>query len=130
MYGLKPDVDLNFFVGKDLNQVAVGPADVQFNFSGPMPKDLSVAQRLVSLSVQGRIEHDSKGVINEWDGDENNPRSAASLLGLVGKSVVSMHGDPDGTLTLTFSNGDVVTVFDNEGYEAYQICNGDERIYV
>ncbi|MBX3333591.1 MAG: hypothetical protein KF876_05670, partial [Nitrospira sp.] len=102
----------------------------QFHFSVPMPKDLSVPQSVASLSVQSRVEHTSGDVVTEWDGDENNPRSAASLLGLLGSSVTSVHGDPDGTLTLTFSNGDVVTVFDNEGYEAYQIGNGDQRIYV
>ncbi|MDX2250916.1 MAG: DUF6188 family protein [Nitrospira sp.] len=128
MYGLKPDIDLNFFVGRDLNAVTVGPFDVQFNFDGPV---LSPGvQSLLSLAVQSRIEHSSKEIVNEWEGAENNPPSAASLLGLVGKSVVSVYGDPDGTLTLTFSNGDVVTVFDHEGYEAYQICYEDQRIYV
>jgi Family of unknown function (DUF6188) len=128
MYGLPPDVDLNFFVGRDLNHVEVGLANVRFNFDGPVLAP--GVQDLLSLTVQSRIEHSSKGSVNEWEGDENNPLSAASLLGLVGKSVVTVHGDPDGTLTLTFSNGDAVTIFDNEGYEAYQICNGDQRIYV
>ena len=128
MYGLKPDVDLSFFVGRELNAVTVGPADVQFNFDGPV---LSPGvQSLLSLAVQNQIEHSSKGVVNEWDGDENMPLSAASLLGLLGSSVVSVQGDPDGTLTLEFSNGDSVTVFDCEHYEAYQICYEDQRIYV
>lgn len=130
MYGLKPDVDLSFFIGKDLIQLAVGPGDVQFNFSGPMPSDLSVAPSPVSLSVQSRIEHSSREVITEWGRDESKPRSAASLLGLVGSSVVSVQGDPDGTLTLEFSNGDIVTVFDTEGYEAYQIFYEGVTIYV
>jgi len=130
MYGLKPDVDLSFFIGKDLVQLAVGPGDVQFNFSGPMPSDLSVAPSLVSLFVQSRIEHSSKEVITEWGEDENKPLAAASLLGLIGSSVVAVQGDPDGTLTLEFSNGDVVRVFDTAGYEAYQICYEDQRIYV
>ena len=68
--------------------------------------------------------------MSEWEGDENKPRCAASLLGLLSSSVTSVQGDPDGTLVLTFSNGDTVTVFDQEGYEAYQIGNGDQRIYV
>ena len=119
MYGLKSDADLGFFIGKTLEQVAVGSYDVQFHFHGP-----------VSLSVQNQIQHDSKGVVNEWDGDENMPLSAASLLGLLGSSVVSVQGDPDGTLTLEFSNGDVVMVFDREGYEAYQIRNGDQLVIV
>ena len=128
MYGLKPDVDLSFFVGRDLNGVYVGLANVQFDFNGPSFA-LGV-QSLLSLTVQSRIEHSSKGSVYEWEGAENNPLSAASLLGLVGKSVVSVHGDPDGTLALTFSNDDVVTIFDQEGYEAYQICYEDQRIYV
>jgi len=119
MYGLKADVDLSFRMGKELIQVAVGPADVQFNL-----------HESVSLSVQSRVEHSSKGSVKVWEGDENEPISACSLLALIGSSVVSVQGDPDGTLTLEFSNGDFVKVFDTEGYEAYQICNGDQRIYV
>lgn len=112
----------------ELNEVAVGSYNLRFNFDGPV---LSPGvQSLLSLTVQSRIDHSSNESVNEWEGDENNPLSATSLLGLVGKSVVSVHGDPDGTLTLTFSNGDVVTVFDHEGYEAYQICYEDQRIYV
>ena len=128
MYGLKPDVDLGFFVGRDLNLVEVGLANVRFNFDGPT--FAPGVQSLLSLAVQSRLEHSSKGSVYEWEGAENNPLSAASLLGLVGKSVVSVHGDPDGTLALTFSNDDVVTIFDQEGYEAYQICYEDQRIYV
>lgn len=128
MYGLPPDIDLSFFVGRELNIVEVGLANVRFNFDGPV---LAVGvQSLLSLTVQSRIEHTSRGSVSEWEGAENNPPSAASLLGLVGRSVVSVQGEPDGTLTLTFSNGDVVMVFDQEGYEAYQICYEDQRIYV
>lgn len=128
MYGLKPDVDLSFFVGRELNQVAVGSYNIQFNFDGPVLS--SGAQSLLSLSVQSRVEHSSKGVVKEWEGDENMPLAAASLLGLIGSSVVSVQGDPDGTLTLEFSNGDVVRIFDTEGYEAYQICYEGVSIYV
>lgn len=117
MYGLKPDVDLSFFLGKELIQVAVGPYDVQFHF-----------HESVSLSVQNRIEHISEGVETEWDGDENKPLAAASLLGLIGSSVTSVQGDSDGTLTLRFSNGDLLRVFDdNEHYESYQINPSDGR---
>lgn len=119
MYGLKPDVDLSFLIGRELIQVAVGSYDVQFHF-----------HESVRLSVQNQIEHISKEIVHEWDGDENQPLAAASLLGLLGSSVTSVQGDLDGTLTLTFSNGDVVTVFDREGYEAYQIGNGDQQIIV
>ncbi|OQW61006.1 MAG: hypothetical protein BVN28_08200 [Nitrospira sp. ST-bin4] len=117
MYGLKPNVDLRFFVGKELIQVAVGPADVQFHF-----------HERVSLSVQSRIEHISEGVETEWDGDENKPLAAASLLGLISSSVTSVQGDSDGTLSLRFTNGDLLKVFDDsEHYESYQINPGDGK---
>lgn len=117
MYGLKPDVDLSFFVGKELIQVAVGSYDVQFHF-----------HESVSLSVQSHIEHISEGVETEWDGDENKPLAAASLLRLIGSSVTSVQGDSDGTLTLRFANGDLLQVFDdNEHYESYQINPGDGK---
>jgi len=128
MYGLPPDIDLSFFVGRELNQVAVGAYNIQLNFDGPV---LSPGvQSLLSLSVQSRVEHNAKEIVEEWEGDESMPLAAASLLGLIGLSVVSVQGDQDGTLTLEFSNGDVVRVFDTEGYEAYQICYEDQRIYV
>ena len=128
MYGLKSDVDLSFFVGRELTSVEVAPFNVQLNFDGPV---LSPGvQSLVSIAVQSRVEHSSKGIVREWDGKKNVPISAASLLGLIGSAVVSVQGELDGTLTLEFANGDVVTVFDHEGYEAYQIFNGDQTIYV
>ena len=127
MYGLEPDIDLSFFVGRDINHVEVALANVRLNFDGPVLAP--GVQDLLSLTVEGRIEHRCKESVTEWE-VANNPLSAASLLGLVGKSVVSVHGDPDGTLTLTFSNGDIVTVFDQEGYQAYRIWNGDEQIIV
>ncbi|MEK9142250.1 MAG: DUF6188 family protein [Nitrospirota bacterium] len=128
MYGLPENIDLSFFVGRELNGLTVGIANVQFNFDGPV---LSPGvQSLLSLSVQSLIEHSSNGVVNGWDRDENNPLSAATLLSLVGKLVTAVQGDIDGTLSLRFSNGDVLTVFDSEGYDAYQICYEDQRIYV
>lgn len=117
MYGLNPDVDLSFFIGKELMQVAVGSYDVQLHF-----------YESVSLSVQGRIEHISEGVVTEWIGDENKPLAAASLLGLLGSSVTSVQGDSDGTLTVHFTNGDLLKIFDdNEHYESYQINPGDGK---
>ena len=117
MYGLKPDVDMSFFLGKELIQVAVGPYDVQLHF-----------HESVSLSVQSHIEHISEGVETEWDGDENKPLAAASLLALIGSSVTSVQGDSDGTLTSRFTNGDLLKVFDDdEHYESYQINPGDSK---
>ncbi len=128
MYGLPENIDLSFIVGRELNGLSVEIANIQFDFDGPV---LSPGvQSLLSLSVQSRIEHNLNGVVNEWDADENNPPSAASLSGLVGQPVSAVQGDTDGTLTLTFTRGDDVTVFDNEGYEGYQICYEDQRIYV
>ena len=131
MYGLKADIDLSFFMGRELTQVAVGSYNVQLHFHGPMPSDLSVAQSVVSLSVQGRLEHSSKGSVKEWDGDENMPLSAASLLGLIGSSVVSVQGDPDGTLTLGFSNQEVLVLYDDSShYESYTIRHDDDLFIV
>jgi hypothetical protein len=59
MYGLPENIDLSFFVGRELNEVAVGTYNIQFNFDGPV---LSPGvQSLLSLSVQSRIEHSSNG---------------------------------------------------------------------
>lgn len=119
MYGLPRDIDLSFFCEKELIQVSVGLYDVQLHFHDS-----------VSLSVQSRIEHTSKGILTFWEQEETPPISASSLLTLLSSHVVSAHGIPDGTLILQFSNGDIVKVFDSEGYEAYQINNKGQHIIV
>jgi hypothetical protein len=119
MYGFPRDIDLSFFCGKELIQVSVGIYDVQLHF-----------HESVSLSIQNRIEHTSKGIITVWEQEETPPISASSLLTLLGSCVVSAHGVSDGTLTLQFANGDIVKVFDAEGYESYQINNNGELIIV
>jgi len=49
-------------------------------------------------------------------------------ISFIGSSVTSVQGDSDGTLTLRFTNGDLLKVFDDdEHYESYQINPGDSK---
>lgn len=119
MYRLPKDIDLSFFRARELLGIVFGLHQFQMQFD-----------RSLLLSIEGRIEHTLQKSVTSWD-QGKPPISAASLLTLLGLSVVSATGTEDGTLTLEFSNSDIVKVFDsNEGYESYQINNNDEIIIV
>jgi len=120
MYGLKPDFDLSFFIGKELTQVAVGLCDVQLHF-----------HEQVSLSITSQTEHTSKDGVMVWDGDKKMPTLASSLLSLIGTNITSVEGLPDGTLTLGFSNQEVLVLYDDSShYESYTIRHGDDLFVV
>jgi hypothetical protein len=118
MYGLPQDIDLSFFSGKELIQVAIGLFNVQLHFEGS-----------VSVSVEHRIEHTSEESTLFWEQEVTPPVSTSSLLNLIGSNVTLASAVPDGTLTLQFSNGDTVRVFDQED-EAYTVHNGNQTFIV
>ena len=107
MHGLAPDVDLGFLLGKTIEQVAVGPHDVQlhYRFGG------------ITIEYKFRLKHPTLGEI-EWDGA---PENATRIVTLVSTRITGVSGQPDGTLVLRFSNGVLLTIFDCESREAYTI---------
>jgi Family of unknown function (DUF6188) len=110
MYGLPKDIDLSFLLGKDLEQVAIGRYCVNLNFYDD-----------TWISIQSCFIHQSSGVEHEWI-QELPPSAASSVLSLLKASIVDAKGETDGTLTCTFSNGDLLTVYDDDPhYECYQI---------
>ena len=75
MYGIKPETDLSFLVGKDVLQVSIGPHDAQINYDGG---NISIWS-CFRLSTQDGLEF-------EWLGKE--PSKAKELVRLVSTSIV------------------------------------------
>ena len=112
MYGLNKDTDLTFLKGQEVTQVAIGTFQVQFCFD----KD-------AIISVEGEFQYFSENSSSHWR--QGTPEAAAPTLRLLGSSVQNVDGKEDGTLDLTFSNGDRLVVKDNsEQYESYTISGG------
>jgi len=59
------------------------------------------------------------------------PITESNLMRLLEKTILNASGNDKGDLTLTFQDGDVLTIYDNApSYESYKIQNGDEIIIV
>jgi len=112
VYGLSKDTDLSFLSGQEVTQVAIGVFQVQFHFD----KD-------AIISVEGEFQYFSENSSSHWH--QGTPEAAAPALRLLGSSIQKVDGKEDGTLDLTFSNGDRLVVKDNsEQYESYTIAGG------
>ena len=119
MYGLREDINLKFFIGRTLENVNFGIAIVQLLFDEE-----------TGISVEMHLEHQSKETLSVWDGDQHIA-AVASLVHLIGCTITNIETQTDGTLTLVFSNGDVVTLYDDTSlYQAYHIWHGDDPMIV
>ena len=112
MYGLNKDTDLSFLKGQEVIQIAIGVFQVQFHFD-----------RDAIISVEGEFQYLSENNSSHWR--QGTPEAAAPALRLLGSSIQNVDGKEDGTLDLTFSNGDHLVVRDNsKEYESYTISGG------
>lgn len=109
MYGLKEGTDLSFLKGRELIQLAIGCYQVIFAFD-----------QETSISVESGYElHTNEGV-TVWT--PGKVQTAVSALGLLGRAITEVQGEVSGTLTLTFSGGDLLIISDSsKHYESYQI---------
>jgi hypothetical protein len=118
MYGLPIDTDLTFLHGKELESVSIGLHDVILHFD-----------ERVKITVTSECKYQTK--TGETISIENYPASASLICKLINHSIVDAQGEENGTLSLKFSNGDTLIIYDDsEQYEAYQIQNGDKLIVV
>ena len=114
MYGLDMTMDLSFLVGREAIQIAIGQYQVIFNFDED-----------VRISVESEFRHiSSDGDISNWH--PRAPHTAAATLRLLGAKIEKVSGHKDGTLKLTFSGGDTLTILDSsKEYQSYDItCPG------
>ena len=118
MYGLKDNIDLSFLKDREVIQVAIGTYQVIFAFDED-----------VTVSVEGQFEYSPKSGAVQWR--PAAPHVAASTVGLLGAKVESLHSDKDGTVVLSFSNGDRLVLRDvSKEYESYQITHRGGTIVV
>lgn len=119
MYGLDMAIDLSFLIGRETIQIAVGQFQVIFNFDENVSISVESEFRLIAPA----------GDASAWH--PNAPQTAAAALHLVGSKVEKVSGQKDGTLTLTFSGGDILTILDSsKEYQSYDITYPGTTIVV
>ncbi len=113
MYGFSPSTadNLAFLVGKEICQVAIGSYDVQFRWGNG------------GISVWHRFIYKPKNS-TEIIWREGQPESATHTIRLLQSAIISVKCSKD-VLSLDFSNGDHLDIFDSEQYESMSIQNGN-----
>jgi hypothetical protein len=108
MYGLQPGMSFEFLVGATLQQVSVGRHQVILSFDDA-----------ISISVESSLAIERDGWSQRYD---DLVSGASELVGLLECSIDSASGAPDGTLSVQFSNGSRLSIFDtSKQFESYQI---------
>ena len=117
MYGLPKDINLDFFLNKQLINISIGYHSLILNFDDYLSITVSSAIKCIDpngLSLKG----------------EDFRNMASTLAFQLTHTVVSVEGKEDGTLKLAFDNGRIIEIYDDsEMYESYVIKN-DEQIIV
>lgn len=120
MYGLRKDIDLSFLNGREVGQVAIGIYQIQFGFDED-----------VRISVEGQFAYFDGQEEWVWKPEPGAALIAARTVSLLGATIQTFDGKEDGTLTLTFSNGQRLTIVDNsKEYESYDITLPGRTIIV
>ncbi|HEY4951680.1 MAG TPA: DUF6188 family protein [Candidatus Acidoferrales bacterium] len=111
MYGLKKDIDLSFLSGRELIQVAIGLYQTLFRFDDDL-----------AISVEGEFIYFDGQSQWIWSYGQNLASTAARTVGLLGATIESFETNANGTLALSFSNGQRLTILDSsKEFESYGI---------
>ncbi|MEJ7623683.1 MAG: DUF6188 family protein [Pyrinomonadaceae bacterium] len=119
MYGLPDDFSTDFLLGRNLEQICINENQVYFHFDNQL-----------FITVEGtyayqNVESEAGELLIEV------PRFDANVLQLLGSSVRKCASSPDGTLNLSFDNGQTLTMLDSSReFESYQIRYKDLIIIV
>jgi hypothetical protein len=120
MFGLPRETKLDFLIGCELLQMAVGEFQLILHFSHSV--DLSVESKL-----ELKASADSVSLI--WE--PKRLSDLARFATIVGLSVTDYEIPGDGRLILHFGNGGVLTAYDsNKDHESYQVTRGSETFIV
>lgn len=101
MNGLPPTIDLGFFYGRRLDQLALGEHHARLNFDAD-----------VTIDVEGELS---------LDGERFSVRDAHHLHVLLGLVVRGASKIGDGDLSLDFGAHHIEVHDSNEAYESYSI---------
>jgi hypothetical protein len=124
MYGVPLEEDWSFFLGKEVEQLCIGPYDVQLGFNGN-----------IRISIQGDepVEKcfDHITALQSLSPVKGLPGKAASLVSLIGTSVQRVIVEDPVTLAMFFSNADELRIFDcSRSYESFTIDGPNGLIVV
>lgn len=122
MYGLPEGLDLSFFVGKTLSSISFAISDIHFAFQGN-----------VWITLTSSFQHQQKAEVDDHRIGvmQSLPVTHSTLMSLLKLTVTEVHGNEKGTLSLTFSDGQVLRFFDdNTAYEAYSFSDGEQEYFV
>ena len=113
MYGLPKDFDGDFLVGRILEMICFNANQVYLHFDSK-----------THIQIESSLSY---GDAQRVDVPVRQP----TFLDLLECSVVSARGDEEGTLTLSFSNGRVLRIYEEtKQYECYTIRYGGTEIIV
>jgi hypothetical protein len=122
MYGVPRDLNLSLFYGARLNQICLGPFDLQFNFS--TGANITVQSTWQLVDANDAVIDGSEGRVGDPPG--NQSRAKWRVRSLLGDIVDSGVVDPPRSFTLRFASGNRLIVFDDsEEYESFSIQPGD-----
>ena len=110
MYRIPADLDLSVIIGADLNQIALGRYDVQFNFDAKS-----------TICLQSRAVVLQEGVeVATWN--EENNWSSLAFQDLLNQSVLSYSVLNDQLLEIQFTNSFALQLYDSsDQFESMQI---------
>jgi len=119
MYGLPDDFPAEVFVGTTLQEISFLEYQVRFFFG-----------EALAITVEASFSHatdaSGKGMTVHYV-----PVLSSGVMALTGHTVSAAVGARDGTLTLTFDNGNALAFYDSTPtYEAYSIKIGQRVIIV
>jgi hypothetical protein len=113
MYGLPKDFDGRFLVGHILEIVCFAQHQVCLHF----------AEKII-ITIMSTFSYGSDSIVDM-------PIHESDLMRLLGLSVSSAVGDENGTLSILFSDGKTLRVYDaSKQYESYLIAYDGKEIIV
>lgn len=119
MYGVPADLDLAELYGGSLDQICIGPSDLQLRFSTGHHFSVWGGWKLVesngALLDEALVEEPGNRTRNGWRISE-----------LLAETVTTVEIDPPQSLSLRFNSGRTLTLFDDsQQYESFLIQPGN-----
>ena len=128
MNGVPHDVPLQNMVGSELTHIGLALHQIQFHFDDGTHLDKNGSW----LSITGgwRLE-DSSGKVVDEQIDPPSERKSYQIHRLLMRTVTATSVDAPKSFSLTFENGDVLTVFDDSPhYECFSLRIRDREFHV
>jgi hypothetical protein len=121
MYGLPKDLDLSFFVAKKLESIMFAAFNIYFHFEGNVRVHL---RSTFQLQQKSDVDNHQIGIM------QSLPVAYSTLMTLLELEVIAASGNEEGTLSLTFRDGQVLRFFETtKAYEEYSFTDG-QREYI